>query len=555
MASEEVVAQLRTDGEGPAVSSLQRMRDAVKGVGSAGDESKKGLLASKGSMIKAAAGAAVAYKAFGALKDSVRTTVDLAKSTAAFSRATGLSAKESQTWVTVAKSRGIEVNQLRLGMVGLGRNLTSAAGGGKAAIATFDALGTSQKELNALPTDQRMAKIADGFKAMPDGMEKAALAQKLFGRSGQQLLPILNQGQEGLNKELGTAKKLVPSLDKTGKASLDLAKQQREMDMAMTGVKTAIGSALIPILVPLVKALVPIISAFAELISKSVPFRLAIIALGIAFAVMWLAALGPIPLILAGVAAVALGFSWLYKNVKPFRDVIDWIANFVKANWPIIIGLLLGGPLLAGIVLLAMKFQWFRDILKAVWNAIKTAVSAAIGFVIGQFGKMVSNIGGIPGKIASVAKGMFTGVINAAKDAVKWVWHQFTWLIDQIRKLPSIISGFVSGLGSSIGETLKGAVKAVLPGPLAKLLHTGGIVAAATGLTAGGGTTALVGERGPEIADLPAGTRINPLPPPSLSPSQLMGEGSRPIVTQVFLDRRQIAEAIGGYTADQQNAR
>jgi phage-related protein len=555
MASEDVRARLVAEGEGPFVAAFGRARQAVTGVGEGGEESRKGLLGGAGGMIKAAAAAGVAWKAYGTLKDSVKTTVDLAKATAGFSRVTGISSKESQAWVSVAQSRGIEVRQLQMGMATLGRNLGGLGTESKASAAALKTIGLSSEQLNKLPTADRMGAIADAFKTMPDGIEKAALAQKLFGRSGQQLLPVLNQGADGLQGELDTAKKLVPPLETTGKKSLELAKQQREVGLAMTGVKTSIGSALIPILVPLVKALVPIISAFAELIQKSVPFRLAIIVLGAAFAVMWLAALGPIPLIVAGVAAVALGFAWLYQKVKPFRDVIDWIANFVKANWPIIIGLLLGGPLGVGIAALATNFGGFRDKVVSVFNAVKGAVAAAIGFVVGRFNWLVSELGKIPGKIAGLAKGLFTPVINAAKDAVKWVWHQFTWLIDQIRRLPSIISGFVSGLGSSIGGALTDAVKSVLPGPLKKLLGTGGIVAAQTGLTAGGGTTALVGERGPELANLPAGTRITPLPPPSLSPSQLMGGGGQPIVTQVFLDRRQIAEALGSFTADQQNAR
>ncbi len=85
---------------------------------------------------------------------------------------------------------------------------------------------------------------------------------------------------------------------------------------------------------------------------------------------------------------------------------------------------------------------------------------------------------------------------------------------------------------------------------------TGGIIAAQGGATlGGGGRNVLVGERGPEVASLPSGTRITPLPPPALSGSQLLGGATRPVVTQVFLDRRQIAEAVGSFSADEQAAR
>ena len=40
--------------------------------------------------------------------------------------------------------------------------------------------------------------IRDSFQAMPDGAQKSALAVQLFGKSGAELIPFLNQGREGI---------------------------------------------------------------------------------------------------------------------------------------------------------------------------------------------------------------------------------------------------------------------------------------------------------------------------------------------------------------------
>ena len=45
-----------------------------------------------------------------------------------------------------------------------------------------------------------MMQVADAFKKMPDGAEKAGLAMKLFGKSGADLIPLLNEGADGLTK-------------------------------------------------------------------------------------------------------------------------------------------------------------------------------------------------------------------------------------------------------------------------------------------------------------------------------------------------------------------
>jgi hypothetical protein len=60
---------------------------------------------------------------------------------------------------------------------------------------------------------------------------------------------------------------------------------------------------------------------------------------------------------------------------------------------------------------------------------------------------------------------------------------------------------------------------------------------------------ALVGERGPEVVSLPAGATVAPLTRQATVAMAGVG-GAQTIVTKVYLDRRQIAEAVGTYTAD-----
>jgi hypothetical protein len=76
--------------------------------------------------------------------------------------------------------------------------------------------------------------------------------------------------------------------------------------------------------------------------------------------------------------------------------------------------------------------------------------------------------------------------------------------------------------------------------PLIPKLAAGGILR-----TAG---SVLVGERAPEVLSLPRAARVDPLPF-GLEPWEISG-GSREIVTKVYLDRRQIAEAVGEVASD-----
>lgn len=69
-----------------------------------------------------------------------------------------------------------------------------AAGGSKEQIEVFSRLGVSVTDAagQLRPTEDVLLDLADAFAAMPDGAEKSALAVKLFGKSGVEL--ILNQG-------------------------------------------------------------------------------------------------------------------------------------------------------------------------------------------------------------------------------------------------------------------------------------------------------------------------------------------------------------------------
>lgn len=53
-----------------------------------------------------------------------------------------------------------------------------------------------------------LLKVADEFAGMADGAAKTARAVDLFGRSGQQLIPLLNQGSEAIRTQLKEAKAL-----------------------------------------------------------------------------------------------------------------------------------------------------------------------------------------------------------------------------------------------------------------------------------------------------------------------------------------------------------
>jgi hypothetical protein len=81
-------------------------------------------------------------------------------------------------------------------------NLVKAAEGNEELARKFQALGVNVKDANGqvVPADKALKQIADRFADMPDGAQKAAAAVALFGKSGTDLIPMLNEGAASMEK-------------------------------------------------------------------------------------------------------------------------------------------------------------------------------------------------------------------------------------------------------------------------------------------------------------------------------------------------------------------
>lgn len=102
------------------------------------------------------------------------------------------------------------------------------------------------------PTEQVLLDLAEKFAAMPDSAEKAALAVKLFGKNGLDMIPMLNQGRDGLTEMMEEAKRLglVMSAD-AARAAEEFNDNMKRLHAVNEGVQRQIGSALLPILADL----------------------------------------------------------------------------------------------------------------------------------------------------------------------------------------------------------------------------------------------------------------------------------------------------------------
>jgi len=180
-----------------------------------------------------------------------KSAIDLADDMRDLSQRTGVSIQSLGQFKIAAELSGSSLEGVAKGLTFLNKNMVAAETGVDGAAAAFKTIGvaTNDAQGNLRSADQVFLDIADRFATLRDGPEKAALAMKIFGKAGAELIPILNLGSEeiqrfGLNISQDFADKADAFNDQLGIANAQL-----------TNLTIQIGSALLPVLNGLVLTL------------------------------------------------------------------------------------------------------------------------------------------------------------------------------------------------------------------------------------------------------------------------------------------------------------
>lgn len=187
------------------ITAVDQTRTALDGIrnnlGRLGDETRRvqGLLAGLGVSLTPGAFAAL-----------VKGAIDSADELNKLSQKIGISVEALSTLQFAAQLSDVGLDTLKTGLKGLSANLTEARSGLGEGAALFQALGVSVEDTagNLKSSDTILLEIADRFASFEDGATKTALAVKLFGKSGMDMIPFLNQGSSGIRALMQEAERL-----------------------------------------------------------------------------------------------------------------------------------------------------------------------------------------------------------------------------------------------------------------------------------------------------------------------------------------------------------
>ncbi len=232
--------------------------------------------------LKAFGEAALAAFAVEKIQHFIEGVTDLGVQVERTSQQLGISTEAVGELNSAAKFSDTSLENMRNSMARFDLIAQEAATGTGNGAAAFKTLGISVRDSSGAIKDSQalFAEISEKFKETADNGNKTAIAMALFGRQGKDLIPILNKGAEGMEEMRAVAERtgtlfsegLVDALHETHDKIV-------ELDLAQTGLKNTLFTALKPAIDLVEQAMVDMAEGFNDALKNSSTLKFAMDAL------------------------------------------------------------------------------------------------------------------------------------------------------------------------------------------------------------------------------------------------------------------------------------
>ncbi len=203
--------------------------------------------------IVAAAGSAVI-----ALKSVIDGADELSKA----AQKIGIGTEALSGLAYAADLSGVSFEALTGSLAKFNRQVIEAVQGGKSQAEAFTAVGVSLDDLKNKSPEQLLLQVSRAFAATEDGAKKTAAAMALFGKSGADLIPLLNEGEDGIKQLTDEARALgVVIGDNTASAAEQFNDNLSRLQASAKGLTLSVANELLPALVDVTNGLVDFVKA------------------------------------------------------------------------------------------------------------------------------------------------------------------------------------------------------------------------------------------------------------------------------------------------------
>jgi phage-related protein len=327
------------------------------------------------------------------MAEAIRRQINAADDMGEIAQKLGVPVEALSALQHAAKITGVSFESLQRGLLRLSKGMKDAP-------QKFAALGVSVRDANGemRPTAEVLKDIAERFQSMPDGAEKTALAMELFGKSGAELIPMLNAGKDGITALMDEAAALglVISQD-TADAAGRFNENLDKLKATAEGLAAIVAAHLAPVLEQMSGWLLEVAAAFQNLSPETQKFMawaagltivLGPVLVGLGLVAGAISSLS-IPFIAATAAVAGLVAAWVNyaPSMEEYRRFWENIGIIVDHVGKAIVEFY--SQKIAGLM---QSFNDFRTSATEVWEGIKTTIGGAIDYVVQKWDAFVAKL-------------------------------------------------------------------------------------------------------------------------------------------------------------------
>ena len=410
-----------------------------------------------------------AKKLAGYLKDSAVESAGYADDILTLSTQFGMSTDSLQEFQYMAGLTDTDLSTITGSMSKLTRSMGEMAKSGEASDA-MKQLGVNLYDANGQlkAADEVFLEVIDRLGMMESGTQRDALAMEIFGKSAQELNPLIETGRAGIEAYAQEAHDMGAVLDQDALGSLGAMDDSFvRLEQAGIALKNTIGVMLAPAITAVTTAITNLSQWFQNLDPNVQQTILTItglvVAIGPAIAIVLkvietvkalktliagvsaalnLAAVGPIAGIVAAIAAVIAIGVLVYKHWDEIKEWAIGLWNSIKET-----------------------FNKIKEGIANAWNAVKTKATEVWN---GIKTKLTEVWNGLKEKASETWDNIKTGVsekFNAVKETISNVWSTVkentskTWenMKQNVEEHGGGIGGVIGALGENYVEAWKGA--------------------------------------------------------------------------------------------------
>lgn len=429
-----------TDVSEDAGDASQDLGEAAEDAGEAAEESSGGWSMAKQMLVDFAESAAKAAiqavkELAGAMKDAVVDSAAYADEIMTLSSQTHLSTDTLQEFQYMSELIDVDLNTVTGSLSKLTKNMTSAASGSGATAEAFEKLGVSATDSNdeLRSSEEVFYDIIDALGEVDNETERDALSMQIFGKSAQELNPLIDAGTDAIKGFAEEAHDVGYVLDEDTLGSLgEVDDSFQRMQATMTATRNNIIGQMAP--------------ALAEGGGKLLEFAQSVdwSAVGKVIGDVVSKVIEYIPIVIDYAKQV---YDYIQENVIPVVEqiwavvepIIAKISDTIKDVMPDILNAI------------QTAMQGIKDVIDAVWPIVQQVITNTINTI-----RNVINI--VTKAIKGDWQGVWDGMKKLVTDRINGIKTVISTVFDAVKSKCSTVFESIKTTASTVWNNIKTAI-------------------------------------------------------------------------------------------------